>query len=273
MVTGATTTNGITNTGNIGTTTLTTTGNATVGGALAVTGATTTNGITNTGNITNSGVLTTGSLSVTGNSSLGGALAVTGNYTTTNGNITTTNGTISGAALVSTGATSVGTNLTVGGNATVTGNYSTTLGNITTTSGRIQAGTVTVNAGGSNRVSGLANAILSTTSTDAVTGQQLHATNLALTALDVREAAHFNLLSARADKADQGIAMAFASNAAPLNLSNGEGGVSGGVGVYQGEWAGAIRAQYVMESGVGVGINVGFSENAVGGGAGVSVKF
>lgn len=75
---GATTTNGITNTGDISTTTLTTTGNATVGGALAVTGATSTNGITNTGDIS------TTTLTTTGNATVGGALAVTG-ATSTNG--------------------------------------------------------------------------------------------------------------------------------------------------------------------------------------------
>lgn len=67
--------------------------------------------------------------------------------------------------------------------------------------------------------------------------------------------------------------MGFASNAAPLNLANGEGGISAGVGYFQGEWGGAVKAQYVTDSGVGLGLNVGFSADAVGGGVGASIKF
>ena len=83
----------------------------------------------------------------------------------------------------------------------------------------------------------------------------------------------FNLLVRRSKKAYQGAAMGFASNAAPLNLANGESGVSAGVGTFEGEWAGAIRAQVITDDGVGFGANVGFSKNAVGGGVGASIKF
>ena len=69
-VTGATTTNGISNTGNVGTGTLSTTGLATLNRAT-VTGATITNGITNTGNVG------TGTLRTTGLATLNRA-AVTG---------------------------------------------------------------------------------------------------------------------------------------------------------------------------------------------------
>ena len=95
-VTGPTTTNGITNTGNVQTGTLQTTGDSTVGGSLGVTGPTTTNGITNTGNV-QTGTLQTGTLQTTGDSTVGGSLGVTG-ATTTNG-ITNT-GAISTASLV-----------------------------------------------------------------------------------------------------------------------------------------------------------------------------
>jgi len=44
-------------------------------------------------------------------------------------------------------------------------------------------------------------------------------------------------------------------------------------GVFEGEYAGAIRAQFVTDSGFGLGANVGFSEDAVGGGIGASIKF
>jgi hypothetical protein len=50
VVTGASTTNGITNTGNIATTTLGVTGAATVGGTLVVTGGTTVSGATQINN-------------------------------------------------------------------------------------------------------------------------------------------------------------------------------------------------------------------------------
>lgn len=275
------TASGFTTNGTVSTGTLTTSGNATVGGTLAVTGATTTNGITNAGGIVNTGGLSTDTLTTSGNATVGGNLAVAGNYATTNGNITTTNGTISGASLVSTGATSVGTNLTVGGTSDFRGaifNGGSANGgalyvnDALTVTGEVAVGTIRVNPT-TNKISGLANATLSGTSTEAVTGQQLFATNNALAALDAREAAHFSLLMKRADKAYQGVAMGFASNSAPLNLANGEGGISAGVGVFQGEWAGAIRAQYVTDSGVGVGVNFGFSEDAVGGGVGASIKF
>ncbi|WP_421763590.1 hypothetical protein [Ekhidna sp.] len=91
-VTGATTTAGITNTGNVGTGTLSTTGaatlnsagitnNATVGGTLGVTGATTTAGITNTGNVGTGTLSTTGaatlnSAGVTNNLTVGGTLGL-----------------------------------------------------------------------------------------------------------------------------------------------------------------------------------------------------
>ena len=67
--------------------------------------------------------------------------------------------------------------------------------------------------------------------------------------------------------------MGFAMNAAPLNLQNGESGISGGVGTFEGEWAGAVKIQGVTEGGVGFGANVGFSKDAFGAGVGASVKF
>lgn len=282
---GATISNGLTVNGGS-----TLNGGATVNGLLtANNGALVKNGLTvQSGGASVTGGLSTDTLSTSGNATIGGALAVTGNYTTTNGSITTTNGnitatngTVTGAALVSTGTTSVGTNLTVGGTSDFRGaifNGGTANGgalyvnDALTVTGEVAVGTIRVNPT-TNKISGLSNATLSSTSTEAVTGQQLFATNTALATLDAREASHFSLLMKRADKAYQGVAMGFASNAAPLNLDNGEGGISAGVGVFQGEWAGAIRAQYVTDSGVGVGVNFGFSEDAVGGGVGASIKF
>jgi hypothetical protein len=172
-VAGSTTTNGITNTGNISTgtmgvtgnesiggtlgvtgaatlngattinNTLGVTGNTTVGGTLGVTGATTTNGITNTGNIS------TGTMGVTGNESIGGTLGVTGattlnGATTINNTLGVTGNTTVGGTLGVTGATtlnsaSVTNNATIGGTLGVTG--ATTTNGITNT-GNISTGTL-----------------------------------------------------------------------------------------------------------------------------------
>jgi len=165
----------------------------------------------------------------------------------------------------STGSLAVTNNASIGGNIAVTGNYSTTTGNITPGTGTISAGTIAMN-GATGRISGLSNATLSATSTEAVTGQQLFATNNRVTALEAG-------LDDTRRKAYQGIAMGFAMNAAPLNLSAGEFGLTGGAGVYQSEWAGAIKAQMQANGSFGLGANIGFSKDAVGGGVGASIKF
>ena len=193
--------------------------------------------IVNLGNANGGAVYVNDNFTVQGNSQLVGTLSV--------GGLATTNGI---------------NNVT--GNIANAGNYTTGTGNITTTSGQIAAGTIRINPTNNGTISGLSNGALNSTSTEAVTGQQLFATNQLL--------ANTNR---RVDKAYQGIAMGFASNAAPLNLANGEGGISGGVGYFQGEWGGAVKAQYVTDSGVGLGLNVGFSADAVGGGVGASIKF
>jgi hypothetical protein len=120
-VTGASTTTGLTNTGNIATTTLNVTGASTTTGltntgniattTLNVTGASTTTGVTNTGNISNSGAVNTATLNTTGNASVGGALAVTGasttNGVTNTGAIKTTTLAVTGAS-TTTGVTNTG---------------------------------------------------------------------------------------------------------------------------------------------------------------------
>jgi len=82
-VTGATTTNGLTNTGALTTTTLSATSDASVGGALAVTGNTTlggtlaVTGLTATNGLANTGAFSTTTLSTTGDASIGGDLDMT----------------------------------------------------------------------------------------------------------------------------------------------------------------------------------------------------
>lgn len=276
----------IVNSGNIGTDTLSTTGLATlnsasvtndlsVGGNATITGTTTSTGLLtaqNGASVANGLTVTSGGATITGNTSVTGNLSATGSVT--------------GNTVVATTSASVGTNLTVGGQtqtgtlavtgaATVGGTLGVTgltstngisnTGNIATGTGTITAGTVAIN-GTTNKISGLANATLSATSTEAVTGQQLFATNNRVTALEV---GYDDLRR----KSYQGTAMNFALNAAPLNLANGESGFAAGAGVYQGEWAGGVKAQIVTPQGIGFGANLGFSKDAVGGGVGASVKF
>lgn len=98
IVGGSTTTNGVTNTGNIGTTTLSTTGPATVGGTLGVTGA------TSLSTLNTSGAATLNSLGVTNNATVGGTLSVTG-ATSLNGGANVSNHlTVAPGAAVSMGA-------------------------------------------------------------------------------------------------------------------------------------------------------------------------
>jgi autotransporter adhesin len=77
----------------------------------------------------------------------------------------------------------------------------------------------------------------------------------------------------RIDTANQGIAMGFAMNAAPLNLAPGEGGASFGVGTFEGEVAVAVKLQGMSADGVGYGLSIGASDGAVGVGAGIGFKF
>lgn len=187
-----------------------------------------------------------------------------------NGSISSTNAAVAGGAVNINDSLNVVNNLTVAGTGAFTGSLAA--------NGGLTSGTINVNnaTSGANKISGLASGTLSAASSDAVTGQQLFATNQAIVGLSaglVSVNNRVDLLSRRVDKAYQGVAMGFAMNAAPLNLANGEGGISGGAGYFQGEFAGAIKAQYVTDSGVGLGLNVGFSADAVGGGVGASIKF
>jgi len=261
--------------------------------------ADTTNGntllIDNFGRISNPGANNFGYVTVNDDLSVTGTLVAEGNAYI-NGT-TFARGAIVNDLAGNGGAVLVDDDLTVSGNTALAGTLS--VGGVSTFNGAVQANAnvvvgdgiaasagqpaiatgVTINAT-TQRISGVANGVISSTSTDVVTGQQLNATNVqvaanttAITNLTATVNANYAQLMDRADKAYQGVAMGFAMNAAPLSLDNGEGGLAGGVGYFQGEWAGAIKAQYVTDSGVGVGINVGFSEDAVGGGVGASIKF
>ena len=131
-VAGATTTNGITNAGNIGTGTLSTTGNATVGGTLGVVGA-----ISGASLDTGAGTIQT-----TGTVSAGTVLADT--VTATTGNITTLNSsTINNTGTISTSLLDVDTNATVGGTLGVGG--LATLDSAQVTNGLTVGGPTTLN--------------------------------------------------------------------------------------------------------------------------------
>ena len=136
-MTGATTTAGITNTGNVGSTTLSTTGLATLNSASVtnnfdVDGLTTTDGITNDGNIGTTTLSTTGlatlnSASVTNNFDVDGLTTTDG--ITNDGNIGTT--TLSTTGLATLNSASVTNNFDVDGLTTTDG--ITNDGNIGTT--------------------------------------------------------------------------------------------------------------------------------------------
>jgi len=205
--------------------------------------------------------------------------ATTGNIGTVNattvnasfGNITTVNST----TINNTGNATIGSDLAVGGNiaadgsVTAGGGISTTSGDIVTVTGDVMAGSIILDSS-TGRVSGVSDSVAAN---DVATfGQLTSAVNTLNARIDVIDGRVTNL-EYQSKQAFQGIAMGFAMNAAPLNLSNGEGGISMGAGVFEGEYVGAIRAQFVTDSGFGLGANVGFSEDAVGGGIGASIKF
>ncbi len=224
------------------------TGNSTVGGTLTVTGLTNANGglATNGANITTSG----------------------GSINAGSGDISTT-GQVNAGTLAVTGGATIGQDLAVGGNISADGNISTTDGDIVTVNGNVSAGSITMN-GSNGRITGVSDGV---DRMDVATfGQLTDAVDTLNARIDVLDGRVTNL-EYRSKQAFQGVAMGFAMNAAPLNLDPGEGGMSFGAGVFEGEYAGAIRAQFVTEGGFGIGANVGFSEDAVGGGIGASITF
>ncbi len=121
---------GIASSSSMSATTISTSGNATVGGTLGVTGATTMANVTSTGTVTAAGI------STSGNATVGGTLGVTG--ATTMANVTST-GTVTAAGISTSG------NATVGGTLGVTG--ATTMANVTST-GTVTAAGVNIGGGG-----------------------------------------------------------------------------------------------------------------------------
>jgi hypothetical protein len=180
-------------------------------------------------------------------------------------NASISNVTVTGVANINTANISnatIANTLTVGGLLSANGGIVTNGANIDVGTGNVTAGTIVLN-GTTNQITGLS---AGTAPDHAVNKGQLDAV--------------YNELSTRIDQfyhrdeqAFQGVAMAFALNAAPLNLDDGESGVSIGLGTFEGEWAGAIRAQTVTESGLGIGANIGFSDDSFGAGVGASIKF
>lgn len=287
--------------GNIGSTGLITANDLTVNGTLTIAGDLDVGSANNSNNSIGSGLNSTNTIGAADYSStnlIQGQTTIQNetSYVTVNpdsvvlhGGTTSTTVTVSNAGVTVVDTTN-GQTFAVSntGNATLLGTL--TAGGVNTgATGNIVAGNGIAASAGQNaivtgvtidavtqRITGVANGVVSATSNDVVTGQQLFATNQQIAGFNAGLVAVNNrvdLLSNRVDKAYQGVAMGFAMNAAPISLANGEGGISGGVGYFQGEVAGAVKAQYVTDSGVGLGINVGFSSDAVGGGVGASIKF
>jgi len=133
-VTGATTTNGVTNTGNVQTDTLNTTGLATLNSAqvnttLNVTGATTTNGVTNTGNVQTDTLNVTGA-SITNCITNTSGISNSGGINNHNSGITNA-GAVSGVTTLSSqtinnSGTTTTQNLTVTNSATVNNDLTVT---------------------------------------------------------------------------------------------------------------------------------------------------
>ncbi|RYG11748.1 MAG: hypothetical protein EON92_09840 [Burkholderiales bacterium] len=235
---GATETAGITNVGAIATDTLSTTGNATVGGNLAVTGSTTTNGIANTGSITTTSLSASGAVAA-------GTLNVAG-ATATNG-ITNT-GNISSTTLTTTA------NATVGGNLAVTGTASThginNNGQVISGVANGMAASDAVNVGQLNTA--VSNVVVPMATAQAATNAQVQ-----------------NQLSDNRRVASTGTAMAMAAASIPALEQGKNFGVGVGGGTYDSRGAFAIGLAARVNQALQVKLNVGTGNGGkVGAGAG-----
>jgi hypothetical protein len=295
-VTGAPTTAGISNTGNVATTTLSTSGaatlnsvgvtnNATVGGTLGVSGLTTTNGIDNGG----SGITNAGAIS--------GATAIAGDGT---GSITgfvdmTASGTVQGATLTD------GAGTTISGGAVATNTVGATTGNITTlnattanattlnsttisNAGATNTGSLAVGAGGmavaggapvsmgGNRVQNVAAPVAATDAANkayvdaAIGGADIEGLEAAIQ----QQTARINSAFREIDKNTEGIAVAMAMEG--LSLPPGQVfAIGASLGMYQDKQAAAaqtvIRLNETLTFNGGIGVGLG--TNQVGGRVGV----
>jgi autotransporter adhesin len=183
-------------------------------------------------------------------------------------------GTNTSIAASSPNSTAIGAGATVGANAA----NSTALGF-----------GATINANASNSVALGANSVASAPNTVSVgaAGSERRITNVAagvgatdavnvgqLTALANSAQAGILNLDHRVNRAYSGVAMGMAMSAAPLALSQGEQGISGGVGTFGGRTAFGFhyQGQPTGKLNIGVAIGVGV-DGTVGASAGLGVKF
>lgn len=219
-IAGSLTSNGITNTGNVATTTLGVTGNATIGGTLAVAGQSNTHGINNTGNLANSG-----------NATIGGTLGVTG-ASTLNGATTVNN------TLTATGTTTLGSTSGTGGNTVVvnSGGVSATAGSSSLSLTSTRAG---LSGGGASMVLANNTATFSAPAVSGTTGGPIRVTGIADGSSQYDAVNYGQFDEARKDAA-RGIAAAGAALNIPQLDQNKAFNLGVGVGGYDGEVAWAI---------------------------------
>jgi len=147
----------------------------------------------------------------------------------------------------------------------------------------------TIDAGASNSVALGANSVASAPNTVSVgaPGSERRITNVAA-GVDGTDAVNVNQLNAavasnnaslaqidhHVQVAYSGVAMGMAMSAAPLTLSQGEQGISGGVATFGGRTAFGFHYQGQPTGKVNVGVAVGVSDTGtVGASAGIGVKF
>lgn len=229
-------------------------GNATIGGTLAVTGVTTTNGINNTGNIATStlstaGLATLDSAAITNDATVGGALTVTG--------ATTLNG-----------ATTVQNTLNVNGVTTVVGTTNiNTSGSAATSIGNASApvtlsGSAVTVTGGSTRMVLDNNGVVFS---NAATGGPARLSGVA------NGSGEFDAVNVR--QFGSAIAGATAAANIPGVDSNKTSSVGVGLGSFMNQQALALGGSYrfsdngVLRASVATGLNAGGSKTSVGVGA------
>ncbi len=269
-VTGATTTNGITNTGNIGTTTLSTTGAATVGNGLTVSagGANISGGLNNTnGGITNAGAIS-GATNITASGTVQGGTITDGTALMTGGNISGV-GTLAATTGNITTVNATAVNATTVNAPTINSTTINNSGTLTTAALAVGAGGVSVAGGapvsmGGNRIQNVGTPIAPTdAATKAYVDNFLGASNAALTE-------RINSAFDEIDRNTEGIAVAIALGG--LALPSGKGFALGAnLGFYDDKQAAAAQAALRLDDHVqlNAGLGVGFDHNKVGGRVGI----
>lgn len=261
-------------------------GTATFNSGSTFTGGINTNGITNTGNIATGTMSTTGlatlnSLGVTNNAAVGGTLTVTG-LSTFNGGIAVTGGVTTDTLIATTSIAAPIVNATTVNATTVSATtVTTTTANVTTANlGTANVSTAlqvapgaTVNMGG-NRVMNIAAPVAGT---DAVNKSYVDASvgnvGTQMTALSDRVDQAIGSINTRVDKANAGVAMAFAMAGVPTVLPNERVAFTLNYGNFQSQNGVALNAALRLDNYMQLtaGVAYGPNQNIAGARAGLRV--